>query len=519
MSQTLAAEAHETVVLDRRAQRNILTAMCMALVAVMASVSGLNVAQRELATHLGASQSDVLWIINGFTLTLAALLMPIGAIGDRWGRKPVLLAGLGLFTIANISGMVVQSTGLMIASRVIAGAGAAMIMPVTLSVLTSSFPPAERSRAIAIWAGFAGSGGLIGLFASSFTLDVLTWRYSFVLPLLLGLVSAAITVAVVPNSVESNGHPFDTVGSVLSALAIGGIVLGVHEGPVNGWTDSLTLFGLVAGALCLIGFVLWELRQEHPLLDVTAFRDRSLAAGTLTMMLLFAVMFGVFLVVFPYFQIVIGWSALRSSVGLLPMAAAMMSTSTLALKVAARIGSRSTMMFGAVTFGVGLATLALRASVSGGYLAVLPGLVIMGVGMGFSMTPATSAITETLPHDKQGVASALNDTSREVGGALGVALLGSVLSTGYRTSITPLLDGVPAQLAEPAKAGIGNAFGVAQIPEAKQFALQIMSAAKTAFVDAWVQSIWVGVGLAGVAVAYLVLRGPRRVHSVDDGLQ
>lgn len=515
MSSTLEREAPTTVVLDHRAQRNILIAMCMALVAVMASVSGLNVAQRELATHLGATQSDVLWIINGFTLTLAALLMPIGAIGDRWGRKPVLLAGLGLFTIANISGMVVQTTGLMIASRVIAGAGAAMIMPVTLSVLTSSFPPAERSRAIAIWAGFAGSGGLIGLFASSFTLDVLTWRYSFVLPLLLGLVSAAITVAVVPNSVESDGHPFDTVGSVLSALAIGGIVLGVHEGPVKGWGATLTLLGLFVGGLCLLAFVWWELRSEHPLLDVTTFRDRSLAAGTLTMVLLFAVMFGVFLVVFPYFQIVIGWSALRSSVGLLPMAVAMMSTATLALKLAARIGSRLTMIAGTITFAVGLTTLAVRASVSGGYLAVLPGLVIMGVGMGLSMTPATSAITETLPADKQGVASALNDTSREVGGAIGVALLGSVLSTGFRSSITPLLGGVPAPLADAAKGGIGNAYGVAQAPEAQQWALQIMSAAKTAFVDAWAHSIWVGVVLAGIAFVYLVLRGPRRAAASE----
>ncbi|MGE0726412.1 MAG: DHA2 family efflux MFS transporter permease subunit [Acidimicrobiia bacterium] len=492
--------------LDKRAQRNILVAMLTALIAVIASVSGLNVAQQGLAIDLGASQGTVLWIINAYTLALAALLMPIGAIGDRWGRKPVLMAGLVLFGLAAVVAAIAPSAGVMIAARVAAGAGAAMIMPVTLSVITSSFPPEERARAIGLWAGFAGSGGMIGLFVSAFMVDVLDWRWTFVLPIVLSAVSLAVTALHVPNSREGAVHPFDTGGSVLSALAIGGLVLGIHEGPEKGWGHPLTIVGLVVGVAALLGFVVWERRQTEPLLDLSAFADRGLASGSATLLIVFAVMFGIFLVLFPFFQAVIGWSALRSAAAMLPMAVAMMPMSTVAPQIAQRIGSRRTMLIGLSLFALGLVTLALRASVEGGYLSVLPGLVIMGLGMGMTMTPSTAAITETLPTEKQGVASALNDTSREIGGAIGVALLGSILSSGYRSAIEPALQGLPRELAEPASEGIGGAFAVAA--NAGPQAPTIIDAAKHAFVEGWVRSMWVGVAMAGVAIVFVVVRGP-----------
>ncbi len=504
-SDTSSAPDPAALATDKRSQRNILIAMCTALIAVIASVSGLNVAQQDLASDLGASQNAILWIINAYTIALAALLMPIGAIGDRWGRKPVLLVGLALFGLASIGAAVATTTAFMIAARVVAGMGAAMVMPVTLSVITSSFPPEDRAQAIGIWAGFAGSGGIIGLFVSSFMVDVVTWRWLFALPVVLVAVSAVMAVRHVPNSSDDSEHPFDTLGSILSAVAIGGLVLGIHEGPERGWVDPITVAGIVAGVVALVGFVVWERRHADPLLDISVFRNRGLAAGTLTLMIVFAVMFGIFLVLFPYFQAVIGWSALR----LLPMAAMMMPTSTIAPRVAQRIGSNNTMMAGVAIFMIGLVTLALRASVEGGYMSVLPGLVIIGFGMGLTMTPSTAAITETLPAEKQGVASALNDTSREVGGAVGVALLGSILSSGYANAIEPALEGLPPELAEPASEGIGSAFAVAE--QAGDRAPAIIEAAQHAFVDGWVQSMWIGVGLAGFALAYLIIRGPARV--------
>lgn len=487
-------------------QRNVLIAMCAALMGVIASVSGLNVAQQQLALDFGASQGDILWIINSYTLTLAALLLPIGAIGDRWGRKPVLLLGLGLFAASSLGAAIATSTAMMIAARIGAGAGAAMIMPVTLSVITSTFPPESRGQAIGIWAGVAGSGGIIGIFVSSFMVDIFTWRWLFSLPLVLVAVAAIMTFRHVPNSREQSDHPFDLLGSILSAIAIGGLVLAVHEGPEQGWTATITLLSLVAGIAASIGFVAWERKQAEPLLDMSVFRNRNLASGSFTLVIVFGVMFGVFLVLFPFFQAVLGWSALRSAVGLLPMAAAMMPTSTIAPKVAQRLGTRTTMITGVVIFGAGLATLALSASVEGGYMSVAPGLVAIGLGMGLSMTPATEAITETLPADKQGVASALNDTSREIGGALGVAMLGSIVTAGYKDAIEPALEDLPPELAEPASEGIGGAFAAAA--QAGDQGPAIIEAAKYAFVEGWVQSMWVGVAMAGVALGYLILRGP-----------
>ncbi len=501
-----------TTVLSAEQKRNILISMCAALIAVVASVSGLNVAQQEIAVDLDASQNLVLWVINAYTLALAALLMPIGAIGDRWGRKPVLLTGLVVFSAASLLAALAPSIGILILARALAGVGAAMVMPVTLSVITSSFPAEERSQAIGIWAGFAGAGGIIGLFTSSFFVDYLSWRWLFVVPVAMMAISGVIAAKSVPNSSEAAEGRFDFVGSLLSAVAIGGIVFGIHEGPEKGWDHPLTVVGLVAGVVALIGFVLWELHVDQPLLDVTAFKNRGLASGSLTITTMFAVMFGVFLVLFPFFQTILGYSALHSASALLPMAATMMIMSWAAPKVAARIGSRATMMLGIAIAMAGLVTLALMASPDSGYFSVFPGLLVIGFGMGMTMTPATEAITATLPADKQGVASALNDTSRELGGAVGVALLGSIVSSGYAANVTEFASRFPGELggviAEDYYAALGAAQQIA--PSDPQLAGEVVAAAQQAWVDGWVSSMWVGVAMSAVAFVYLLVAGPKR---------
>ena len=514
------AAGTDTTVLDATRKRNILIAMCLSLMAVIASVSILNVAQQDLAIDFNASQGTVLWIINVYTLALAALLMPIGAIGDRWGRKPVLLIGLSLFGVSSVLAAFATSSAVMLLARGLGGAAAAMIMPVTLSVITSSFPAEERGQAIGIWAGVAGGGGMLGMFVAAFMVDVATWRWAFVLPVALVAVAFVFAMRAVPNSREHSEHPFDVGGSILSLLAIGGLVLGIHEGPERGWSDTLTVVSLTIGVVAAFAFVAWELRRTDPLLDVRTFSNRGLAAGALSIMIMFAVMFGIFIVLFPYFQAILGWSALRSAAAILPLMFVMMPTSTvLAPRLLKRLGSQRTILTGLLFAGLGLALLALRASVEGGYFSVLPGLLVMGLGMGLTMTPSTVAITESLPAEKQGVASALNDTTREVGGALGVALLGSIVSSGFRESIKPALIGVPRELAEPASEGVGNALGVVQNAGSSldpEVAKRIIDGAQHAFVEAWVSAMWVGVAMVGVAFVYVLLRGPRRQDDVLD---
>jgi EmrB/QacA subfamily drug resistance transporter len=496
------------LVTDPRRQRQILIAMCTALIAVVASVSGLNVAQQTLAIELGASQGQLLWIINGYTLALAALLMPVGAIGDRFGRKPILLTGLVLFVGANLMAAFAGSVSVLLVARVLAGAAAAMIMPVTLSVITTSFPPEQRARAVGIWSGFAGAGGILGLFVSALIIDQFTWPWLFAMPVVFAALALVLSLRAVGNSRERHTGRFDTVGSVLSALAIGGIVLGIHEGPEKGWMHTLTLAGLAVGAVSLAVFIVWELHRSNPLFDIRLFRHRGLTVGTLTLMLIFLVLVGIFLVLTQFTQAVLGFSAIASAAALLPMMVIMMPLAATAPVIAQRVGTRSVLMTGVGFFTAGLALLAITVSADGGYLSVLPGLLVVSVGIGLCMTPATTMITESLPTDKQGVASALNDTVRELGGAIGVALLGSVVSAGYRASVSDATTNLSPELAHRVEEGIGSAFAAA--PELGSSGPSVIDAAREALVDGWRVSMWVGVGLAAVTFVYLAIWGPRR---------
>ncbi|WP_405466872.1 MFS transporter [Streptomyces jietaisiensis] len=495
---------------DARQLRTILIAVCVALMAVIASVSGLNVAQPELAVEFGASQTTILWIINIYTLALAALLLPLGAIGDRLGRKPTLMTGLIIFGAASVLAGLAPSAQIMLAARLISGIGAAMIMPITLAVITSTFPQEERGKAIGVWSGIAGGGGILGMFLSAALVDIANWRYLFILPVTLVLVALAMTMRSVPNSREHSGHSFDATGALSSVVAIAGLIFVLQEGPERGWSNPVTLVSLAVGLIASIVFVVWELhRRDAALLDVRLFRERGLAGGSFTLLAVFGVLAGIFVVLFPFFQAVLGWSGLLSTLALMPMALLMMVASGLAPKIAARIGARSTMAAGIALSGAGLALMASFVSVSGGYLSLLPGMLAMGVGMGLAMTPSTEAITSSLPREKQGVASALNDVTREFGTALGVALLGALLSAGYRSAIDGKLDGVPQGAADAAREGVANA--VAAQGGAGPHAQQLVNAAQQSFVDGWQQAMWAGVVVMGVLFCYILVRGPKNI--------
>ncbi|PRY19805.1 MFS transporter [Pseudosporangium ferrugineum] len=492
---------------DARHLRAILIAVCVALMAVIASVSGLNVAQTHLAVEFGASQTTVLWMINIYTLTLAALLLPLGALGDRLGRKPMLIAGLVVFGIASVAAALAPNSGTMVAARALSGVGAAMIMPITLAVITSTFPKDERGKAIGIWTGVAGGGGILGMFLSALLVDVATWRWLFVLPVVLIAAALAMTVRSVPNSREHSGHRFDTFGALSSSVAVVSLIYVLHEGPTLGWSAPATVISLVTGLAALAVFVAWELRRrEASLLDVRLFRDRGLAGGSITLLVVFGVQAGIAVVLYPFFQAVLGWSGLLSTLALMPMALAMMVTSGLAPKLAARTGARAAMATGIALGGLGLVLMASMLSVDGGYLSILPGMIAMGIGMGFAMTPSTEAITSSLPREKQGVASALNDVTRELGTALGVAMLGALLSAGYRNAIGDGLSGVPADTADTAREGVANALDVAG--NAGIHRRQVVDAAHQAFIDGWQQAMWAGTAVMAAVLLFVLFRGP-----------
>jgi MFS family permease len=384
-----------------------------------------------------------------------------------------------------------------------------MIMPVTLAVITSTFPQEERGRAIGVWTGVAGGGGLLGMFLSSVLVDLANWRYLFVLPVVLVVVAAGTTLRSVPDSRELTTYRFDLVGALTSVVAVVGLIFFLQEAPERGWTSPPALISLLVGVLAAVAFAVWELRQAAPLLDVRLFRERGLAGGSVVLLVVFGVQAGIAVMLYPYFQAVLGWSGLRSTVALLPMAVLMMVMSGVTPRLAQRIGARATMAAGVALAGVGLALMAALVSVDRGYIGVLPGMVAMGLGLGLSMPPATEAITSALPRERQGVASALNDVTREFGTALGVALLGALLSAGYRHAIDPRLDGVPAGTAATAREGLANA-----IDAAGPGGAGLVRAAQESFVAGWQTSMWVATALLAALLLYVVSLGRTSPGSV-----
>jgi EmrB/QacA subfamily drug resistance transporter len=483
--------------------------------AVIASASGLNVAQPQVALAFDASQSDVLWMINIYTIALAALLLPLGAAGDRWGRKSVLIAGLVVFGGASAAAGLAPTAEIMLAARFLSGVGAAMIMPVTLAVITSTFPAEERSQAIGVWSAVAGSGGILGMFVSALLVDVANWRLLFVLPVVLVLAAIPMALQAIPNARETFGRKFDLVGAVTSLIAMVGFTFVLRVGPEQGWTAPVTLLSLLLGVGAAVGFVVWERRQQAPLLDVRLFRKRGLASGSAALLAVFGVPAGIFVVLYPYFQLVLGWSGLISTVALMPILAPMVASSALAPRLAARIGARLTMAAGLCLGGAGLALMAILVSVDGGYLSVLPGMVAMGLGMGLAMTPSTEAITASLPRDQQGVASALNDVARELGNALGVALLGAVLAAGYTSAINSHLEGVPVDAAAAARKGIAGALAIAGEPY--PYSKAVIRTAQESFVEGWRQAMWAGLIVLTLVLIYVLVRGPERPSSYAPG--
>lgn len=496
--------------------QKILLSVCMALMAVIASVSGLNVAQPMLALEFGIPQNTVLWIINIYALTLAALLLPLGTLGDRLGRKRMLLTGLVVFTVASMLSAVSASAAMMMIARLLTGIGAALIMPVTLAVITSTFPEQQRSKAVGVWTGVAGAGGILGMYLSALLVDVASWRWLFLLPVVLATISIAMTLRFVPNSVIKPSHRFDYWGALLSVLATVGVIYALHEAPALGWGEPTVLASMIIGIAAIAGFLFWELRHFEPLLDVRLFRERGLSSGTISLLTVFGVQAGIFIVLFPFFQGVLGWSGLRSTLGMMPMALSMMVSSGLAPKLAFKIGRRYTMAVGVALGAVGALMMGQFVSVDGGYLSMFPGLMVMGLGMGFSMTPSTEAITSSLPVERQGVASALNDVTRELGTALGVALLGPLVTARYSLAVGIKLKGFQPEVVDVAKEGLAHAEAIAAGTGGRADIL--VRVAKESFVAAWQEAIWVGAGIMALLFVYILLCGPQKARQKFDGI-
>jgi EmrB/QacA subfamily drug resistance transporter len=471
----------------------ILAVLCTSLMIVIIGNTALNVAIPRLAVDLDASTSDLQWMVDSYALVFAGLLFAAGTIGDRFGRKGALQAGLALFLVGTVLAAAGTTSTSVIVARAVMGLAAAFVMPSTLSILANVFPAHERAKAIAVWAGISGGGAAIGPVASGFLLEHFYWGSVFLVNVPVILLALVLGHRLVPTSRDPQQPPLDVPGALLSIVGLGALVYGIIEGPHNGWTSATTLgvFALSAAALALFGWR--ELHTDHPMLDLRLFRDRrfSVASGGMTM--IFFAMFGTFFLVSQYFQLVLGYTPLESGLFQLPMAFVMMTLSPQVPKLVNRFGVNRTVPVGLSSVATGLFLFSLMGVDTTIWWMYGP-ILFLAAGMALSMTPLTTLIMSAVPMRQAGVGSAMNDTTRELGGALGVAVLGSLVTSTYSSSIADAVTGLPREAQAAVDSGLTGAFAVGR--QLGPDGAGLIEAAKQAFVD--------GIGVAAIVGAVVV---------------
>jgi EmrB/QacA subfamily drug resistance transporter len=476
-----------------------LVVLCTSLLIVIIGNTSLNVAIPTLGEELDASISSLQWMVDSYALVFAGLLFTAGTLGDRFGRKGALQGGLVIFLIGAMVASVAETSGTVIAGRAIMGVAAAFVMPSTLSILTNVFPAHERPKAIAMWAGISGGGAALGPIASGFILEHFHWGWVFRINVPIIIVALVAGAIVVPKSKDPEEQPLDLPGAALSILGLGSLVYAIIEGPLKGWMSVETL-GVFAFSAVMLGlFVLRELRTDHPMLDLRLFKDRRFSVASGGMTLTFFAMFGTFFLVAQYFQLVLGYSPLKSGLLQLPMAMVMMAVAPQAPKLVARFGAARVVPVGLTFTAIGLfvfSAMQVDSPLAFIYVSIIP----LALGMALTMTPLTTLIMTSVPLNRAGVGSAMNDTTRELGGALGVAILGSVVTSVYASDIADMAARVPEGQARVAvESGLTGAtkFAATAPPALQDLAAQALDASKHAFVN--------GMSLAAIVGAVIVV--------------
>ena len=495
----------------------ILGALCLSLTLIVMDNTILNVAIPSLMRDLRASNSEIQWIIDSYVLVFAGLLLTTGSLSDRFGRKGALQLGLLVFASGSISAALAHSTTHLIASRAFMGIGGALIMPSTLSLLTNIFrDPRERAKAIAIWAAFSGVGAALGPVIGGVLLNHFSWQSVFWVNIPLVCVALGLGAVLIPRSKAAEFQRLDPIGAVLSIVGLASLLFGIIEGPSKGWTSAPVVAAFICGVIALGSFVSWELHTDSPMLDMRLFRNRRFSAASGAITLVFFALFGSMFLMTQYWQMVHGYSALEAGVRMLPHAATMMVVAPLSARFVERLGTKRVVTAGLVVLAVGLALMSMI-KVDSSYLHVILIFMMIAAGMGLTMAPATESVMGSLPRDKAGVGSAVNDTTRQVGGALGVAIIGSVVTSVYADHVRSLAPsfGLSGAGLSDAAASLGGALRVA--PSMGARAPEFVLAVERDFVS----SISVGLRVAAVIIACTALMvwrllPARATHVGDD---
>jgi EmrB/QacA subfamily drug resistance transporter len=484
-----------------------LAVLCLSLLAIVIDNTIVNVALPTLVRELDAGISELQWVVDAYTLVFAGLLLVAGALGDRYGRRRALLAGLAVFGAASAGAAVAGGVDGIIGARAVMGAGAALIMPATLSLIPGIFAdPRERAMAVGIWAATAGLGVALGPVAGGVLLERFWWGSIFAINVPLCALALLAGRRLLPESRDPVARRIDWPGAGLSSAGLIALVWALIEAPVRGWGSPAVLGAGALAAAALAAFALQQRRAAEPLLDLRLFSNPRFSAASGTIMVLFFALFGFLFLATQYLQFVLGFSPSAAGVRVLPYAAAMIVFAPLSAGLASRLGTKRVATAGMLLFAAGLGVAA-TVTTSTGYGRLAVALALMGAGMGLAGAPATESIMGSLPPERANIGSAVNDTTRELGGALGVALVGSLMSALYAAR----LDG---ELAGDVPEAVSDSLGAAV-----QLGGAVADAAREAFVAALARAsiVMAVVAVLGALVAWRFL--PARAADEADAVR
>ena len=490
---------------DQKYQRRwwTLGVLSLSLVIIGLDNTILNVAIPTLQRELGASASELQWMVNSYVLVFAGLLLTMGAIGDRFGRARTLFTGLAVFGLASVYAAFTTSAAELIGARALMGVGGAMIMPATLSIITDVFPREERGKAIGIWAAVAGLGIGLGPIVGGLLLESYFWGAVFLVNVPIVIAALILGYFFVPASRDPEATPLDLKGAFTSLVAVTALVFGIIEGPSKGWSSTPVIASFIVAAVFGAAFIWIERRTEHPMLNLDYFRNPRFSGGATAISIAFFSLFGVIFLLTQYLQFVLGYSALEAGVRTAPVAVGMVIGSAMSPRLVEQFGTTKVVAFGLFVLAATLTAFTFF-GVATGYGVILLAIIAMTYGMGNIMAPSTDSVMGAVPVAKAGVGSATNDVTRQVAGAIGVAVIGSVFNSAYQANMEPAVAQLPPEAAGVASNSIGAALRVAsELPAQAGEALALAS--RQGFVDAMGVAIWIPVAL-GILGGFLVLQ-------------
>ncbi|MBV9318588.1 MAG: MFS transporter [Mycobacterium sp.] len=484
-----------------------LAVICLSVFVISVDATIVNVALPTLSSDLGADTAQLQWIVDAYTLVMAGLLLSAGSLSDRYGRRGWLSCGLGLFAVTSAVAAQVNSADGLIAARAAMGVGAAVIFPTTLALITNIFTePIPRAKAIGLWAAMVGVGVAVGPISGGWLLQHFSWGSIFLVNVPTAVVAIIGGILFVPTSRDPATPRVDVPGLILSAIGVTALVYAVIEAPSWGWNSARAATGFTLAATVLAGFALWERRSTHPMLDVSVFFNRRFSGGSLAVTAGFLTLFGFIFVITQYFQFIKNYSAFETGVRLLPVAVSIAVASILGPRMVEWVGTTAVVAAGLTVFAVALAW-ASTADAATPYSQIAMQMVLLGGGLGLTTAPGTEAIMGSLSADKAGVGSAVNDTTRELGGTLGVAIVGSVFASVYSGHLgaASALAGLPPDVRTAMQRSMAVAHKViGQMPAGR--IADVRGAVNHAFLDGLQVGSLVCAGIAlGAAIVVTVL--------------